>query len=129
DLVRPKGKRGFMEQTSEALKRYLANSNRESHVLIADDDLRFVTRCRDKLLRCGCNVAVAYTPEEGFEKFIAAPFLFDAIFVDLNFPNYPGAEGGWQLIEQILSATEERGYNAAPQLICASGTQIDELSE
>lgn len=118
-----------MESPSEALKKYLAVSDKRPSVLIADDDAGFVSRCREKLVRCGCNVAVAHTPEEGFEQFMTAPFGFDVIFVDLNFPDYPGAEGGWELTEKIVSATEQRGFNVAPQLICLSGSQIDELSE
>jgi CheY-like chemotaxis protein len=121
-----------MGSASKALKKYLASSIRggeKPKVLIVDDGALFLRNCQKILSDCGCEVSAVYTPDAGIEQFISSPFLFDVIFVDLYFPGYRGAEGGWQLTDTIISVAEERGYNVTPRLICVTGSRFNELTE
>jgi len=95
-----------------------------NRILCVDDERDDLEQMAKELCLRGYVVEKARTPKEALSLFSANPFAYDIILTDLDFGRTDQHNGVW-LAQQILQLREQRGYDAAPEVISITGKMID----
>lgn len=88
-------------------------------ILCVDDNAGFLSSMVERLQAEDHYVHGVSGPREAIAAFKKDPFKFDLVITDMKFPDGTGEE----LVAELISHRETRGYDAGPEIVCLTGTK------
>lgn len=91
-----------------------------AHILCVDDNAPYLKSMVERLQANNYEVDSTESPIAALSAFKQAPFKYDVVLTDMDFPC---GKDGEMLIAELVALREKRGYDPAPEIVCITGAR------